>query len=69
MNMKVNNLSNKGTKAVRSAPDTATPNRDSHACPKWHIKKKGETSKYPDSGAPMAWCPHHKSQNGVVNGM
>ena len=66
---KANHLSNKGTKAVRSMPDTATPNKDHHECPKWRIKKKVETSKDPDYGAPMAWCPHNKSKDSFVNGM
>ena len=66
---KLNHLYNKGSKAVGSTPGTSMPNKDCHACPGWCINKKGETSKYLDSGAPMAWCPHHKSKNGVVNGI
>ena len=66
---KVNNLSNKGTNAVGSTPDTTTPNKDCHARPAWRINKKCKTSKYPDSGALMAWCTHHKPKNCVLNCM
>ena len=69
LTMKVNHLSNNGTKAVKSMTDTATPNKDFYACPKWRIKKKGETSKDTDYGAPVAWCTYLKSQNVVVNGI
>ena len=66
---KVNHLSSKGTKAVGFTTDPSAPNKDCHACPDWRIKKKGNKLKYPDTGAPMARCSHHKSKNGVVNGM
>ena len=69
LTMIVNHISRKGTKAVGSTPDPSTPNKYFHACPRWRIKKKGDTIKYPYPCAPMAWCPHHKSKNGVVNGM
>ena len=35
----------------------------------WQITKKGEEILYPDTNAKMVWCPHHKSSDGVVNGM
>ena len=69
MTMEVNHLSDKVTKAVGSTPDKETTNKDHHACPEWRINKKGKTSKYPDSGAPMSWCPHNKYKNDVVNGI
>ena len=66
---KVINLSSKGTKAVVSMPNPATPDKQFYAYPSWRIKKKGDTINDQDTGALMTWCPYYKSKNGVVNGM
>jgi len=37
--------------------------------PSWQITKAGEFISHPEKGYRMVWCPHHKSKDGVVNGM
>ena len=45
------------------------PQKKTGGAPSWQITKKGEEILHPDTNAKMVWCPHHKSSDGVVNGM
>ena len=49
---------------------TNTPSSDKKfKVPTWRIKNVGPATKDPDSGSKFVWCPHHKSKDGMVNGM
>ena len=37
--------------------------------PNWQIKWAGHHIRHPDTNILMVWCPHHKSKDGVVDGM
>ena len=50
-------------------PDKLVPQKKTGGAPSWQITKKGEEILHPDTNVKMVWCPHHKSSDGVVNGM
>ena len=37
-------------------------------CPQWQVNKKGTYIDHPKTGEKYAWCPHHTSKDGSLNG-
>ena len=58
-----------GTKKPDAAASSNATQPKRAGAPEWQITKKGDKIKHPDTNVDMIWCPHHKSQDGVVNGM
>ena len=58
-----------GTKKPDAAASSNATQPKRAGAPEWQITKKGDKIKHPDTNVDMIWCPYHKSQDGVVNGM
>ena len=70
LNSPLKQLKTRKNRSNRSRqPNTSPKTLAASKVPEWWIKNVGPTTKDPDTGDPFTLCPHHKSRDGVVNGM